>query len=440
MYISDPDEVFRKLRTESTNLVVSSNLTKATAPNEPYRFIVKNAKTGEPLLYPIALASLTNRRKDVQHCNNKRFRLLEDTSYADDTIIPIISCDKDAEYMRSILDQLYRNNVKCAVFYSTVESGCELDSSAELLKKTTHNAFTTLSVGDADRILANADSQDVVASISRDSSPSALEVFGIVVISAALFFGLIFAFLQTSRRQTRATRRSLNNIPLIRVSSRQYGPSLQEASQINIKQSDMEADRNAPPEATNEKRDPSYQAKPNPASHLVEHESKSLLQHLQEKLSTGLDLPSTRNQKVGIYKKETDGSCPICLDNYQTGELLRELPCSHHFHASCVDPWLLKSSTKCPLCRGDISATSHEPTANPSHSAASRNFFLTFAYVQNHLRGLSEMLSHDSHEYSDDSSSTHRRQDHHITAELLPLPYNRSYYSPIKSTQRHQQE
>ena len=45
--------------------------------------------------------------------------------------------------------------------------------------------------------------------------------------------------------------------------------------------------------------------------------------------------------------------CCICLGRYREGEMLRELPCQHHFHVSCVDTWL-KINANCPLCKSEI--------------------------------------------------------------------------------------
>ncbi|KAL3832819.1 hypothetical protein ACJIZ3_007555 [Penstemon smallii] len=47
------------------------------------------------------------------------------------------------------------------------------------------------------------------------------------------------------------------------------------------------------------------------------------------------------------------GECAVCLSEFEANEQLRFLPCSHVFHAECVDSWFLTSRT-CPLCRSAI--------------------------------------------------------------------------------------
>ncbi|XP_057976764.1 E3 ubiquitin-protein ligase At1g12760-like isoform X4 [Malania oleifera] len=48
-----------------------------------------------------------------------------------------------------------------------------------------------------------------------------------------------------------------------------------------------------------------------------------------------------------------DAECCICLSAYEDGIELRELPCGHHFHCTCVDKWLHINAT-CPLCKYNI--------------------------------------------------------------------------------------
>ncbi|XP_047148825.1 E3 ubiquitin-protein ligase At1g12760-like isoform X1 [Vigna umbellata] len=50
---------------------------------------------------------------------------------------------------------------------------------------------------------------------------------------------------------------------------------------------------------------------------------------------------------------DEDAECCICLSAYDDGVELRQLPCGHHFHCSCVDKWLHINAT-CPLCKYNI--------------------------------------------------------------------------------------
>ncbi|CAE6128821.1 unnamed protein product [Arabidopsis arenosa] len=47
--------------------------------------------------------------------------------------------------------------------------------------------------------------------------------------------------------------------------------------------------------------------------------------------------------------------CAICLKEFEDQETLRWMPpCSHTFHANCIDMWLSSQST-CPVCRANLS-------------------------------------------------------------------------------------
>lgn len=58
---------------------------------------------------------------------------------------------------------------------------------------------------------------------------------------------------------------------------------------------------------------------------------------------------------------ECEQQCHICLEDFVDGDLVRDLNCSHSFHAHCVDVWLMEKSASCPLCRADVAAT--DPTS-----------------------------------------------------------------------------
>ncbi|XP_073154705.1 RING-H2 finger protein ATL46-like isoform X2 [Henckelia pumila] len=80
------------------------------------------------------------------------------------------------------------------------------------------------------------------------------------------------------------------------------------------------------------------------------------LQQLFNLHESGLDqafidaLPVFSYKEIVGQKEPLD--CAVCLCEFSETDHLRLLPvCSHAFHISCIDTWLLSNST-CPLCRG----------------------------------------------------------------------------------------
>ncbi|KAH6802379.1 hypothetical protein C2S51_033825 [Perilla frutescens var. frutescens] len=70
-------------------------------------------------------------------------------------------------------------------------------------------------------------------------------------------------------------------------------------------------------------------------------------------------LPARKYQKsaAGLIGAD-DGTCSICLCEFEDGEELRTLPeCSHSFHVACIDMWLY-SHWSCPMCRSVVGVLS----------------------------------------------------------------------------------
>ncbi|GEQ70519.1 hypothetical protein JCM33374_g4197 [Metschnikowia sp. JCM 33374] len=53
------------------------------------------------------------------------------------------------------------------------------------------------------------------------------------------------------------------------------------------------------------------------------------------------------------------GSCSICLEVYESDDIVRGLICGHVFHADCVDPWLTRRRACCPICKRDYYKEEH---------------------------------------------------------------------------------
>lgn len=56
-----------------------------------------------------------------------------------------------------------------------------------------------------------------------------------------------------------------------------------------------------------------------------------------------------------------DEMCSICLDEFQVGSNVKVLPCQHFYHVACIDPWLERQSSRCPLCKQDAISTGEIP-------------------------------------------------------------------------------
>jgi hypothetical protein len=46
-------------------------------------------------------------------------------------------------------------------------------------------------------------------------------------------------------------------------------------------------------------------------------------------------------------------TCNVCMEDLETGDAMRLLPCKHAFHVPCIDTWLARS-TLCPICRAEL--------------------------------------------------------------------------------------
>ncbi|XP_063187557.1 E3 ubiquitin-protein ligase RNF6 isoform X1 [Chroicocephalus ridibundus] len=66
-----------------------------------------------------------------------------------------------------------------------------------------------------------------------------------------------------------------------------------------------------------------------------------------------IDNLSTRSYGDTHTENEMSKTCSVCINEYVTGNKLRQLPCMHEFHIHCIDRWLSENST-CPICRQPV--------------------------------------------------------------------------------------
>ncbi|KAI8813500.1 hypothetical protein BJ742DRAFT_788508 [Cladochytrium replicatum] len=73
-------------------------------------------------------------------------------------------------------------------------------------------------------------------------------------------------------------------------------------------------------------------------------------------LEKGKLASETEYGSCAIFPTSRD-CCAICIDEFAVGNQVRQLPCRHQFHDTCVDPWLMKHNRLCPICKQDVLST-----------------------------------------------------------------------------------
>ena len=64
-------------------------------------------------------------------------------------------------------------------------------------------------------------------------------------------------------------------------------------------------------------------------------------------------LENLPQNKLLIVEVGNELQCAICHEHAKLQDNLRVLPCTHRFHQTCIDVWLLQKLT-CPLCRVNV--------------------------------------------------------------------------------------
>ena len=96
-----------------------------------------------------------------------------------------------------------------------------------------------------------------------------------------------------------------------------------------------------------------------------------------------LSVAHTPATPAALEAAEAQTDCSVCLADFADGDVIRNLPCGHAFHAACIDEWLLRKIRApppanaqqtaappariiptCPLCKRDVDLV--KPPAPPA--------------------------------------------------------------------------
>ncbi|KAG1055793.1 hypothetical protein G6F43_002270 [Rhizopus delemar] len=85
-----------------------------------------------------------------------------------------------------------------------------------------------------------------------------------------------------------------------------------------------------------------------PDSNLLSNDQQTT-KHLISFLDLHQLCPMTSYGKASM----TNSVCAICLDDFKDDFYVRVLPCHHGYCTACIDVWLTKKSSLCPICKSD---------------------------------------------------------------------------------------
>lgn len=85
-------------------------------------------------------------------------------------------------------------------------------------------------------------------------------------------------------------------------------------------------------------------------SDIDENCKKGVTKEIIQKTLGGYKRISKEDHELLIQKDK----CVICQNDFEINDCYRKLPCCHSFHKKCIDPWFMKYSQECPVCRTDV--------------------------------------------------------------------------------------
>ncbi|CAN8065892.1 unnamed protein product [Agarophyton chilense] len=109
---------------------------------------------------------------------------------------------------------------------------------------------------------------------------------------------------------------------------------------------------------------------PAPSSSVMDHHAErfSLVHSESQAGSSSAPPPISAPSSASTAPHDEAGSddeepiCAVCLEEFESGQQVRQLACSHLYHRTCIDPWLQASSNSCPLCKREIPNLPPPPT------------------------------------------------------------------------------
>ncbi|XP_030621476.1 RING finger protein 148 [Chanos chanos] len=128
-------------------------------------------------------------------------------------------------------------------------------------------------------------------------------------------------------------------------------------------------------------------------------------------------------------------SCAVCIESFRHGDVVTVLPCSHLFHKTCIEPWLLEHRT-CPMCKYDILKGEVSLRTNEEYSAPPADVrFYPITTSNSQVHTIDEVTLGNQPEHTRPNTDTQVSESavkmpDHIADDLDPQRYDHIYENP----------
>ncbi|KAJ3130194.1 hypothetical protein HK098_005441 [Nowakowskiella sp. JEL0407] len=156
-------------------------------------------------------------------------------------------------------------------------------------------------------------------------------------------------------------------------------------------------------------------------SHNTEENTKAKMSQLDRMSVRSSTMSSTRSA-IGA------DTCAVCLEDYEDGDVLRELPCKHLFHSACIDRWLTSRSNECPLCKRE---------AGPAIQAPQNIYINAFRYTYYDDSATINGDVDDNPGTSERTAPWHSHPNRNSHSITFPPPANPTERPSSRRTSRH---
>ncbi|KAL2233546.1 E3 ubiquitin-protein ligase RING1-like [Sesamum indicum] len=115
-----------------------------------------------------------------------------------------------------------------------------------------------------------------------------------------------------------------------------------------------------------------------------------------------------------VNGENDDEQCVVCLEEWETGDMAKEMPCKHKFHVECIEKWL-KIRGSCPVCRYEMPADEDDDagkrTSGENDGERRRRIWVSFSLSYDWRSAENNQTSASGSRENSDSASHHQETE-----------------------------